>query len=196
MKQVLKWIPVIILAALVALPAPAQRMGFGPGMGPGWAAGAQTPPVPTALKDYLGLTDQQVQQLTDLRKQVAEENRSIAEQIRAKRQEIAELMKSANPDPLKVGQLHVDIKKLNDQRLAKLEAMRTQAVALLTAAQKQKLAELEKALQLVQAARQAVALGLIAPPQPPAGAGLGLGLGPGPGAPMRNARPGRAGGWF
>jgi hypothetical protein len=40
MKQVLKWIPVIILAALVALPAPAQRMGFGPGMGPGWAAGA------------------------------------------------------------------------------------------------------------------------------------------------------------
>ncbi len=189
-KQLWKWMPVVVLAAAVALPAAAQRMGRGPGFGPGWAAGAQTPPAPTALKEFLGLTDQQVQQLTDLRKQVAEENRSIAEQIRAKRQEIADLMKSANPDPLKVGQLHVDIKKLNDQRLAKLEAMRTQALALLTAEQKQKLADLEKSMALAQAARQAVALGLIAPPQPPAGAGAG----PGPRAPMRNARPGRAGG--
>lgn len=194
MKQLWKWVPVVILAVVAALPAAAQGMGPGRGMGPGWAAGAQTPPAPTALKDYLGLTDQQVQQLTDLRKQVAEENRSIAEQIRAKRQEIVELMKSANPDPLKVGQLYVDIKKLNDQRLAKLETLRTQALALLTAEQKQKLADLEKYMSLAQAARQAVALGLIAPPQPPVGAGAGAGFGPG--APMRNARPGRAGGWF
>lgn len=192
MRLLWKWIPVVALAA-VALPATAQRMGRGPGFGPGWAARAQTPPAPTALKEALGLTDQQVQQLTDLRMQVAEENRSIAEQIRAKRQEITELMKSANPDPLKVGQLHVDIKKLHDQRLAKLEAMRTQALALLTAEQKQKLAELEKSVTLARAARQAVALGLIAPPQPPAGAGPGRG----PRAPMRNARPGRmGGGWI
>ncbi len=129
-----------------------------------------------------------MQQLLDLRKQAAEDNRTVAQQIRAKRQELASLMQAANPDAAKAGQLLVDIKKLEDQRRAKLEEFRTKALALLTAEQKQKLAELEKALSLGPAARQAAGLGLIVPPQ---GAPGWLGA-PGRLAPIRGLRSGRA----
>jgi Spy/CpxP family protein refolding chaperone len=183
----------VIVAVLVALALPAHAQRWGIGQGPAWAAApgpaAQgQPPAPAALKEALGLTDQQMQQLLDLRKQAAEDNRAVAEQIRAKRQELATLMQAANPDAAKAGQLLVDIKKLEDQRRAKLEEFRTKALALLTAEQKQKLAELEKALSLGPAARQAVGLGLIVPPQ----GAPGLIGGPGRLAPIRGVRPGRA----
>lgn len=191
------WMGIAALALVFVLltPAPAQPFGMGRGagiMGPGAGAGAglglaAQPQAFTALKDALGLTDAQIQQLIELRKKMAEENRTLAEQIRAKRQELAELLKAANPDPAKIGQLHLDIQNLHQQRLARLEQLRTQATAMLTAEQKTKLADLEKAMVSARAARQAVGLGLIVPPQPAPGAGAGAG--------MRGARrPGRAGG--
>lgn len=191
------WMGMAVVALIFAAPSPAQPLGVGLGMGRGMrmagpqaqAGMAAQPQAFTALKDALGLTDQQVQQLIDMRKQVAESNKSLAEQIQAKRQEIANLMNSANPDPAKIGQLHLDIRKLQEQRLARLEQLRTQALTVLTAEQKQKLADLEKTLASARAARQAAALGLVAPPQPRAGAGpYGMGL--------RNPRPRRAGGWI
>lgn len=183
-----------LLLAGIALSATvqAQGVGLGPGRGPGWAAGRAAqgqPQARAALKEALGLTDQQMQQLLDLRKQVAQDNRTVAQQIQEKRRELAELMRSANPDAARAGQLLVDIRKLEDQRRARLEEFRTKALALLTAEQKQKLADLEKALTLAPAARQAVGLGLIAPPQP----GPGLMGAPGRLAPIRGLRPGRAG---
>jgi len=189
MKSLWKWMPVIALVLVAALPLSAQgwagpRGGRAWGAGPGWAAAGQNPPAPAALKEALGLSDQQMQQLRDLRKQTAEDNRAVVEQIRSKRQELAALMQSANPDPAKVGQLMVDIRKLEDQRKARVEEFRTKALALLTAEQKQKLADLEKALTLAPAARQAVGLGLIAPPQ----RGAGLAGRAGRMAPMRGAR--------
>lgn len=190
MKQIWIWMTVAAVAAL-AMPAQAQRWGMGPG--PAWAAGTADPaqgqpPAPAALKEALGLTDQQMQQLLDLRKQAADDNRSVAEQIRARRQELASLMQSANPDPARAGQLLIEIKKLEEQRRARLEEFRTKALAVLNAEQKQKLTELEKALSLGPAARQAVRLGLILPPQ---GAPGMMGA-PGRLAPIRGVRPGRA----
>jgi Spy/CpxP family protein refolding chaperone len=189
MKSLWKWMPVIALAMVVAAPLSAQgwlgpRGGAAWGAGPGWAAAAQNPPAPAALKEALGLSDQQMQQLLDLRKQTAEANRTVVEQIRSKRLELAALMQSANPDPAKAGQLMVDIKKLEDQRKARVEEFRTRALALLTAEQKQKLADLEKALTLAPAARQAAGLGLIAPPQ----RGAGLAVRPGRMMPLRGMR--------
>jgi len=179
-----------LLALVLAVAASAQGMGYGPGFRPCIAGAANAPATPqlTALKDYLGLTDQQVQQITDMRRKAAEENRTLAEQARTIRQQIADLMKSANPDPARIGQLHLDLRKLHEQRLARLEQVRTQALTVLNAEQKQKLADLEKALSLGPAARQAAALGLIAPPQRGAGAGAGRPFG------LRGMRPGRAGG--
>lgn len=183
---------IALTAAVLSIPMAAQpRAGF-PGMGPAWGVGmAQAAPnqpqALTALKEALGLTDQQVQQLLELRKQTADDNRSVAEQIRTKRQELANLMQTANPDPARAGQLLVDIKKLEEQRRARLEEFRSKALALLTADQKQKLADLEKALRLGPAARQAVGLGLIAPPQGTPGMPGMMGA-PGRWAPIRGAR--------
>lgn len=194
MKQLWKWMSGTLLAAVAfsaTLQAQGMGIGMGPGRGPGWGMGPAAqgqPPAPAALKEALGLSDQQMQQLLDLRKQAAEDNRSVAEQIRAKRQELASLMQTANPDPAKAGQLLVEIKKLEEQRRARLEEFRTKALAVLTAEQKQKLAELEKALKLGPAARQAVGLGLIVPPQ----GEPGLMGAPGRLAPIRSMRPGRA----
>ncbi|MGC8759635.1 MAG: Spy/CpxP family protein refolding chaperone [Bryobacteraceae bacterium] len=190
MRQMWKWmVGVAVAGVILSLPVHAQRGMGGPGFGPRWGAGPAgasqgQPAAPAALKEYLGLTDQQVQQLLDLRRQAAEDNRGVVEQIRAKRQELATLMQTANPDPAKAGQLLVDIRKLEDQRRARLDEFRTKALGLLTAEQKQKLAELEKALTLGPAARQAVGLGLIAPPRQ----GAGMMGGAGPLAPMRGAR--------
>lgn len=182
----------VIVAVFVALALPAHAQRWGIGHGPAWVAAPEAaaqgqPPAPAALKEALGLTDQQMQQLLDLRKQAAEDNRAVVEQIRAKRQELATLMQAANPDAAKAGQLLVDIKKLEDQRRAKLEEFRTKALALLTAEQKQKLADLEKALTLGPAARQAVGLGLIVPPQ----GAPGMFGAPGRLAPIRGLRSGR-----
>ncbi|MFZ5927093.1 MAG: Spy/CpxP family protein refolding chaperone [Acidobacteriota bacterium] len=197
------WIGIAALALVFVIltPASAQPLGMGPGarfagpragigLGPGAGAGlAAQPQAFAALKDMLGLTDAQIQQLIEMRKKAAEDNKALAEQIRAKRLELAELMKAANPDPARIGQLQLEIRKLHEQRLARLEQLRTQTVTVLTAEQKAKLADLEKALTLGRAARQAVGLGLIAPPQPAPGAGLGIG--------PRGGRPGRGGaGWM
>lgn len=200
MRESSIWIAVWSLLFALAAPAAAQPfapgpgagfaapgVGAGPGMGAAWAA---RPEALAPLKEALGLSDAQVQQLIDLRKKAAEDNQAVAGQIRAKRQEIANLMKSANPDPAKIGQLHLDIQKLHQQRLARLEQLRTQTQTVLTAQQRTKLADLEKALSLAQAARQAAGLGLIAPPERPDAPGLGLRPG------LRMMRPGRAAGWI
>lgn len=158
----------------------AQGPGFG--LGPGAAAG--TPPAPTALKEFLGLTDTQVQQLIGLRKSLPDVMKPFAEQIREKQQALREEMQKTNPDPAKVGQLMVEVKQIREKMQAAREKLDDQAKALLTPAQKTKLAQLEAAQKLAPAIRQGVGLGLL---DGPAGEGArrGDGAGPamGPGAP-------------
>ncbi|MGJ5815011.1 Spy/CpxP family protein refolding chaperone [Paludibaculum fermentans] len=124
-----------------------------------------------ALKQYLGLTDTQVQQLKDLRKQQAESQRPAMEQIRDKRQQLRDAVQSASPDSALIGQLTVDIKKLTEAMLANRTDLQAKAQALLTPDQKTKMAALEQAQKLMQAAGQATALGLLAPPAGMAGQG-------------------------
>lgn len=159
----------------------AQGPGFGPGPGPVPAPG--TPPAPTALKEFLGLTDAQVQQLIDLRKSVPEAMKPFAEQLREKAAALREEMQKTNPDPAKVGQLTVEMKQIRERMRAEHQKFDDQAKALLTPDQKAKLAELEAAMKLAPAIRQGVALGLL---EGPAGEGARRGAGAGlarPGAP-------------
>lgn len=120
-----------------------------------------------ALKTALGLTDTQVQQLRDLRTQQAEAAKPTLDQIRTKRQALAEAMKSASPDSALVGQLMVDIRKLGDSLKAARDTREASALALLTPDQKTKLTALQEAQKLMPAVAQATALGLLAPPQGP-----------------------------
>ncbi len=166
-------------------------------------ASAQTPTVPPApsldaLKQYLNLTDQQVQQLLDLRRQEAEAVRAIREQILTKRQTLREKLQAGAPAQ-EIGTLNLEIHQLHQQVLTIHEQYHQKALAILDASQQQKLAQLEEAARLMPAIGQARALGLIARQTPawgcglgpgPRGLGLGLGLGLGPGPQgMRWAAP-------
>ncbi|MBE7544384.1 MAG: periplasmic heavy metal sensor [Bryobacteraceae bacterium] len=145
----------------------------GPGFGPRPGAERQ-PPAPTALIEYLGLSEAQVTQLTDLRKSLPDVVKPIAEQIRTKNQALREEMQKTNPNPATVGQLMVDMKALREQIRAEHVKINDQAKALLTEDQKSKLAALEAAAKLLPAFRQAIGLGLL---DAPAGAGDGPGMG-------------------
>ncbi|MGC4053022.1 MAG: periplasmic heavy metal sensor [Paludibaculum sp.] len=129
-----------------------------------------------ALKQYLGLTDAQVQQLRDLRKQQAESQRPAMEQIRDKRQQLRDAVRAASPDSALIGQLTVDIKKLTESMQANRTDLQAKAQALLTPDQKTKIAALQEAQKLMPAAGQATALGLLAPPAGQVGMGAGAGM--------------------
>lgn len=129
----------------------------------------------TALKTYLGLTDAQVEQMQTLRKQRAEAMQPEAAALRAKAQELRQLMQTSNPDPAKVGALTVELKQLREKATAARSSVDDQIKAVLTADQQAKLKDLEAAAKLGPAVRQAIGAGLIEAPQME-----GLGAGPGP----------------
>ncbi|MCS6953451.1 MAG: Spy/CpxP family protein refolding chaperone [Bryobacterales bacterium] len=138
------------------------------------------------LKTFLGLTDAQLTQLRDLRTQERQALRSVADQIAEKQGALRQALEAGSTDALRLGQLLVDIQNLRKQIEATNQTYRAQAVALLTADQKTKLAQLEAAAKLAPAIRQATALNLLdssggAPFGPGFGLrGLGRGLGLGP----------------
>jgi Spy/CpxP family protein refolding chaperone len=118
-----------------------------------------------ALKEAVGLTDAQAQQLRDLRKQQFQAAKPTFEQLRDKRQALAEAMKAEDPNPAQVGQLMVDMKKLGQTMRATQTENRAKAQEILTPEQKGKLQELQQAGRKGMAARQAMAAGLLAPPE-------------------------------
>ncbi|MBI5280132.1 MAG: periplasmic heavy metal sensor [Candidatus Solibacter usitatus] len=116
-----------------------------------------------ALKQSLGLTDQQVERLRGLRKEQMQSLRPQAEKIRDNRRALAEAMRSANPDAGQVGQLMVEQRKLAESLRGAHKDRGAGALAILTPEQQARLRALQDAQALLPAARQAAALGLIAP---------------------------------
>ncbi|HYZ84546.1 MAG TPA: periplasmic heavy metal sensor [Bryobacteraceae bacterium] len=145
------------------------------------------PRTPEELKAALGLSDSQITSLQGLQEQKATANRTTFETIRARQQTLETTLAQTNPDPTALGQLLVEIKTLRAQIQANDDRFRQQALALLTADQRTKLAPLESASKLQAAVGQAIAYGLLDAPARPQGVGIGIG-GPGsrfggPGAP-------------
>lgn len=168
-----------------------RRGGMGPrGFVPQRAAAGPAMEGATALKDYLGLTDAQVEQIRTLRRDQAQEVQPEMQAVRTKAQELRKEMQSSAPDAAKVGQLTVELKQLREKAMAGRSGFSDKARAVLTADQQAKLKALEEAAKLAPAARQAAAMGLIAPPPRPAA----LEEGAPPPAPMMRGRgrgPGR-----
>jgi hypothetical protein len=128
------------------------------------------PPVPapnTALTQYLGLSDAQVQALQDVQKNRNAANQAIYKQISDKQTAINNLIASGSSDALQVGQLTLDINNLRKQLLTSGAPFRDQALAVLTPDQKNKLSGLTSALQLQPAAFQAINMNLIDQLNPP-----------------------------
>ena len=154
---------------------------FARGAGPG-PDGA---PVVEAVQTYLELTDAQLSGFQAIRETARTAAQPILEQIRAKTMALREAVESGNATA--AGQLQVEIQTLRDQIERIQASARDQAGALLTAAQKTKLATLVAAADLLGEVRGAGALGLIQGPEAGPGFGLGRG-GPGRGGPGRGPR--------
>lgn len=146
-----------------------------PGPGP---AADQQPATPTALITALTLNDTQVASLTQLQTQKRAQIQPIAQQLADKQKAIHDALAKDAPDVNAIAAALVQAAALQKQIKAIESSYTAQALAILTAAQKTKLAELEKALALQDAVRQAIGFDLLTPPEPPAGAGPGAGRSP------------------
>lgn len=133
----------------------------GPGMGQGPVPAAGAPAAAAALKEFLGLTDAQVQQLIDLRRTLPDVMRPFNEQLRTAQQALRAEMDKTNPDPAVVGRLMVESKRIRERMEAAREKLDDQAKALLTPEQRTKLAQLVAAQRLAPAIRQGERLGLL-----------------------------------
>lgn len=162
----------------------AQMPGGGPRgpMGPGRMQGAQAPVVQfTELKSYLNLTDAQVQQIQQAQKQTATDLQAIFTQVQDKQKALRALLDGGTTDAAAVGKLMLEINALHKQIQQAATTRQTTALSFLTGDQKTKLKSLEDALKLQPAIHQAMALGLLTPPQGAQGPrGMGL-FGEGPG---------------
>lgn len=121
-----------------------------------------------ALKQTLGLTDSQVQQLQNLQKTRQAASQAIYQQIATKQKQLNDLLSSGTSDPIPLGQLEIDMANLRKQASTPI-SIRDQALAILNDGQRAKLADLQNALRLQRAAGEAMGLGLIDPLPAPAG---------------------------
>jgi Spy/CpxP family protein refolding chaperone len=140
----------------------------GPGPGGMRGQGAPGRPALEAVKAALELSDQQVQQLVQLRKEEQEILQPLRQQVQEKRKALREAREAANPNPAAVGQAVLDLQKLTGQIRTVNETYHTKALSLLDATQKEKLQTLEQATERVMRARQAAngarVLNLLLPP--------------------------------
>ncbi len=128
-----------------------------------------------AVKQFLNLSDQQIQELTALRKEQQNTLAPLHKQIQEKAAALAEARKATNPDPTAIGQLVLDVQRLRERVQSVNREYHEKALALLDATQKEKLTALENVTRRAAGARGAAAgagaLNLLLPPAMPRPAG-------------------------
>jgi Spy/CpxP family protein refolding chaperone len=145
-----------------------------------WAQPSGAPPQPpvTDVQKYLSLTDAQVQSLQTIQANLRSSIATTRQQIATKQQTLNTQLSAGSTSAAVLGQELIDIQNLRNQVQQSRTSAQTQALGVLTADQKTKLATLTAAAALGPQIREAGALGLILAPEPPAGAPGGMG-GPG-----------------
>jgi molecular chaperone GrpE (heat shock protein) len=117
-----------------------------------------------ALKTFLGLTDQQVEQLVQLRREQQETLGPIREQAAEKQKALRDALAAGSQDAATVGTLTLDLRNLRQQVQQINENYRNRALGLLDDAQKAKLQNLQRLVRLLPAVNAATALNLLLPP--------------------------------
>ena len=146
-----------------------------------------------ALKNYLNLQDSQIQSLQQLRQQEMQALRPLATELAARYRSLREQLDRGSTDAAALGKLLLEAEAVRKRLIQTRDSYRNQALNVLTAEQKNKLASLEQARKLAPVIWQAQALGLLAPPEPgqmpgPGLRGLGRGFGVMPGGPLGPGR--------
>lgn len=118
------------------------------------------------LKQYLVLTEAQVTTLGHIQTNRIQAEQVIYTQMSDKQRQINNLLEQGSNDAGTIGRLMVEINNLRKQLPLNSGPYRTQALAVLTDAQKAKLPVLAEALQLQTTAWQAVELNLVERPAP------------------------------
>jgi hypothetical protein len=120
-------------------------------------------PIPAynEVKQYLGLSDAQMQSLETILRNRNQAQQNIWTQTAEKNRQLYQMLEDGTGSPAQIGQLMIDVRNLQKQ-IPTLEApYRAQALNVLTADQKTKLAKLNEAMQLQNTVWQAAALLLL-----------------------------------
>lgn len=137
------------------------------------------------IKSFLNLSDQQLQDLTGIETSFRQAARPLMQQMREKGQTMRQTLQQ---DPkADISQLQADLANLRTQIKDLHAEYQAQAQRVLTEEQKTSLATLQKALELMPAAHQAMGLNLLERPEgfPEGFGGPGFFRGRGPGAPPK-----------
>ncbi len=128
----------------------------------------QAPPaiaVAEELAAYLELTDDQIQALKELRLELREATRQSQRQMAEISRQLRRALRQDPIDSDLVSQLRADIRVRQNNIRDLRSNYQVSALNILTDAQAELLADLEQAIQLFPAARQAIGLNLIEPPE-------------------------------
>jgi Spy/CpxP family protein refolding chaperone len=131
-------------------------------------------PKTTEAQSYLNLTDAQVTSLQQLRQAEMTALKPIFQQIAPLRDSLRTQTQSGSADAAAIGKLVLNIQALEQQISTTRSSYHDQALALLTAEQKTKLAALQSAADLMPTIHQAMGLNLLNSPKGGPG-----GMGPG-----------------
>ena len=124
-----------------------------------------------AVTAILDLSDAQLQELKDLRNSVNEQRREHVMEMRRLQQGQRELLQQSPPDAVALGNILVQQQNLRQQIQDENTAFRDTALTLLTASQREKVEQVQEALQLVRAAPPLAQFGLIEGPRGHGGRG-------------------------
>jgi Spy/CpxP family protein refolding chaperone len=125
----------------------------------------------TEVQSYLNLTDTQISTLQQLRQSERTALKPIFEQLGPMHESLRAQSQSSGADATSVGKLVLSIQSLEQQAAPIRSSYQQQALAVLTADQKTKLAALESAAALMPAIHEATGLNLLTPPKGPEGPG-------------------------
>lgn len=149
----------IVLITLAATAAFAQ----GPG---GFHRHSMSGPMKTtAVQGYLNLTDAQITSLQQLHQSEMAALKPIYQQMGPLHENLRTQTQSSGADAAAVGKLVLSIESLEQQAEPIRSSYQQQALAVLTADQKSKLAALQSAAALLPAIHEAMALNLLTPPK-------------------------------
>ena len=168
--KTLNWIAISLLCAatLAAQDRPFQRGEGERRRGGGMHQGA--------LGEHLQFTEQQLADLRAAKMAFHEDSKPTMDALREARRALHEELQLESPNPSIVGERVVESHQLGNQLKADRAANREQLLNILNDTQREQIEQLEGALNLLDAARQAVAMNFLeGPGRGPDGPGFGPG---------------------
>jgi Spy/CpxP family protein refolding chaperone len=140
---------ILILAATVLLGQTPQQ--------PAARQGAQAVRAREALKTALGLSDQQIEQLTALRKEERQALQPVRQEMQQAQKALRDAMAAGTPDPAAIGKLTLQLRGIRQQVQQTNQTYRDRALGLLDDAQKTKVQNLQQTMQRLERIRPAIA---------------------------------------